>query len=63
MFDCANKGVAFNMLNTDIHVNDDTYAAYDPDEVSDFCKTFCDNVQIVMGYLPQDFTIYLMKAS
>lgn len=59
MYGVAKKGVAFNMLNIDGHIDDSIYAAYSPAEVSDFCKTFCDDVSIVIGYLPQDFTIYM----
>src|SRR5438270_200433 len=55
MFTLAKYGVAFNMLNETIHVDDETYAAYDANEVADFCKTFCDRVEIIVGYLPQDF--------
>ncbi len=61
MFELSKKGLAFNMLNREIHVDDETYAAYDPNEVSDFCKTLTPNVQIILGYLPQDFTIYMYK--
>lgn len=61
MYKHATKGVAFNMLNRIVHVDDETYAAYDITEVADFCKTFCNNVQIITDYLPQDFTIYLYK--
>jgi cyclopropane fatty-acyl-phospholipid synthase-like methyltransferase len=61
MYDHARKGVAFNMLNFETHVDDDTYAAYHIEEVQDFCKTFCNDVQVVVDYLPQDFTIYLYK--
>jgi trans-aconitate methyltransferase len=61
MYDLSAKGLAFNMLNKDTHIDDATYAAYDINEIADYCKTFCDNVQIVVDYLPQDFTIYLYK--
>lgn len=61
MYDLADRAVAFNMLNSTIHVDDSIYASYSPDEIGEFCKTFCDDVEIVVGYLPQDFTIYLHK--
>ncbi len=61
MYGIAKKGLAFNMLNREAHIDDETYAAYDPNEVADFCKTICTNVQIVIGYLPQDFTVYLYR--
>jgi trans-aconitate methyltransferase len=61
MYDAAKIAVAFNMLNRATHVDDDVYAAYNPTEVVDFCKTFCPRVEIITDYLPQDFTIYLYK--
>jgi cyclopropane fatty-acyl-phospholipid synthase-like methyltransferase len=61
MYRIATKGLAFNMLNHGTHIDDQTYASYDPNEIADFCKTLSDNVQIVVDYLPQDFTIYLYK--
>lgn len=61
MYSLAKKGLAFNMLNYESHINDETYASYKPEEVAEFCKTFCPNVQIIIGYLPQDFTLYLYK--
>ena len=61
MYDTANKGLAFNMLNKEVHIDDETYAAYDPSEVADFCKSFCPRVEIIIDYLPQDFTLYLYK--
>ncbi len=61
MFDLATIGVAFNMLNRATHIDDADFAAYDPSSVAGFCKTFCDRVEIVTDYLPQDFTIYMYK--
>lgn len=61
LFEHANMGVAFNMLNKQEHIDDDIYAAYDSCEVADFCKTFCNRIEVITDYLPQDFTIYLYK--
>ncbi len=61
MYACAKKGVAFNMLNKSVHKDDATYAAYDPQEVVNFCKIFCNNVHVITDYLPHDFTAYLYK--
>jgi SAM-dependent methyltransferase len=61
MHGMAKKAVAFNMLNRVAHVNDDTYASYEPKEIADFCGTLGGRVETILGYLPQDFTIYIYK--
>jgi hypothetical protein len=61
MYSFAGKALAFNMLDLYDHVDDDTYAAYSPIEVSEFCRTFCDHVEILTDYLPQDFTVFCYK--
>ena len=37
MYALAKHGLAFNMLNAASHVDDETYAAYDPKQIADFC--------------------------
>lgn len=61
MYDTANKAVAFNMLDNRFHTNDETYAAYSPLEIADFCSTVAAQVELVVDYLPQDFAVYLFK--
>lgn len=61
MYGLAKQAVSFNMLDNRIHSDDDTYAAYSPLEIADFCDTVASRVQIVTDYLPQDFTIYMYK--
>ncbi len=61
MFDISNRGVAFNMLDRSTHIDNETYSSYNPDHIADYCKTLCNRVEIVIGNLPQDFTIYLYK--
>lgn len=61
MWSIAKKGLAFNMLDRAMHVNDNTYASYDPKEITDFCGILGGRVETIMGYLPQDFTIYIYK--
>ena len=63
MYSVARKGVAFNMLDNRIHIDDDIYAAYSPIEIADFCATVADRVEVVVDYLPQDFAVYLYKVS
>lgn len=55
------EGFAFNMLKKDTHQSDETYTAYDIDEVVTFCKTLTPYVVVQDDYLPWDFTIYLYK--
>lgn len=61
MYDLAEVAVAFNMLDKRTHPNTEIYAAYDPQEVADFCSSFAQRVEIATDYLPRDFTIYLYK--
>lgn len=61
IFEHARFGFAFNMLRLQSHQSDDTYTAYDMDEVIAFCKTLTTNVVVVHDYLPWDFTIYMYK--
>jgi trans-aconitate methyltransferase len=61
MFLLSNKTTAFNMLDNSCHIDDDTYAAYNQNDIMDFCKTLTSKVEILTGYLPQDFTVIMSK--
>ncbi|MCK9344596.1 MAG: class I SAM-dependent methyltransferase [Candidatus Pacebacteria bacterium] len=61
MYDHAKCGIAFNMLNELAHPSDDTFIAYDKDEVVRYCKTISPHVAVASNYLPWDFTIYMYK--
>lgn len=61
MYEVASKAVAFNMLDNATHVDNETYAAYSPHEVVDFCSGFANSVEVTTDYLPQDFTVYLYR--
>jgi len=61
MYEVANKAVAFNMLDNATHVDNGTYAAYHPKEIAGFCSSFVEHIEVVIDYLPQDFTVYLYK--
>lgn len=61
MYQHANIGVAFNMLNNNFYDADNFYVTYDPLEVLAFCKTFAKDVKIIFEYMKGDFTIYLFK--
>lgn len=61
MYEHSKKGLAFNMLNEEVHPSDDTYLSYNINEVVGYCKTLSPHVEVVTGYLPWDFTIYMYK--
>lgn len=61
MYGTARRGVGFNMLDKATHSDNEIFAAYSPSEVAAYCETFCPNVQVSIGYMPDDFTIYLYK--
>lgn len=61
LFAYARSGLSFNMLDATAHPTNETYIAYDIDEVTRYCKTLTDNVKVISGYLPQDFTVYMYK--
>ena len=62
MFTMVQKGVAFNMLDKGHHPDDETYAAYSPEEVRAFCLSLTDDVVVYHDYLPHDFTVVMKKA-
>jgi trans-aconitate methyltransferase len=61
LFNLAQEGVAFNMLDRKGHVDDELFAAYDDKEIVSFCQTLAPNVRLINGYSPQDFTVYLYR--
>ena len=61
MYQQCRIATAFNMLDRKMHIDDETYAAYSPEEIADFCDGIAGHVEIVTDYLPQDFTIYLFR--
>lgn len=63
MFETAKVAVAFNMLDSSQHVNDDTFAAYSVPEVYDFCSTLTNKLAVRHDYLPHDFTVYMYHQS
>lgn len=61
MWSSVKVALAFNMLNRDIHADDETYAAYNPKEIADFCGKLGAKVEVITDYLPQDFTIVMRR--
>ena len=61
MYKIARKGVAFNMLDRKNHIIDETFMAYEPEEVLARCRMITEKAHLRQGYLPQDFTLFLYK--
>jgi trans-aconitate methyltransferase len=59
MFSLTRLGLAFNMLDRRGHVDNELYAAYNAGEIEAFCRTLTPKVNLVTGYSPQDFTLFL----
>lgn len=61
IFELSKEGLAFNMLKNTAHPTDETYVAYDVNEVTAYCKTLSSNVVVTHDYLSWDFTVYMYK--
>ena len=61
MWEFALQGVAFNALGT--YASDQVPGEYyaDPDQVLRFCRTLSPSAQLITGYHPRDFTVYLYR--
>lgn len=62
MWSLARRGVAFNALGT--HAPDQVAGEYyaDPQAVLRFCRELSPCAELVIGYHPRDFTVYLHRA-
>ncbi|MEA1989071.1 MAG: class I SAM-dependent methyltransferase [Pseudomonadota bacterium] len=63
MYQICKKGVAFNLLDSR---NEWVKSRFDlqsflPEDMINFCQQFASDVELVEGYLENDFTIYLRK--
>lgn len=61
MWEVAQKGVAFNLLDARFFVADDVLCGYQPKEVLDFCREMDAKAELVNGYLVDDFTVLMRK--
>ncbi len=61
MYSLSKEAAAFNMLDRENHVDDELYAAYDKEEIFNFCRDLTPNLKLVNDYSPQDFTIFLYR--
>ena len=56
---CSTRGVAINFLSTRARERDAILFNYDPEVLFTYCQTLTPHVQLLEGYLPNDFTLYL----
>ena len=61
MYKVSKKGIAFNMLDNDKHVDNEIFVAWDKAEVKEKVVKFAKRVKLITGYHPHDFTLYLYK--
>lgn len=60
-YDSARIGLGFNMLDKQRFPAHDLLVGHDRDAVLAFCKTLSSNVQLIMDYLDDDFTIFMYR--
>ena len=60
MFALCGKGLAFNMLDARTLKAHDLQSV-EPQEMLDYCRALCADVQLRDDYLPNDFTIYMRR--
>lgn len=53
----ASQCVVFNLLNTHVPFESETYACYEPDEVLGWLRRTGWDIRMIDGYLPNDFTL------
>lgn len=61
MWEIAQRGVVFNLLDQRHFGATPLLRGYDPQEVLDYCRQLDPNSLLYDGYLPDDFTIYMHK--
>lgn len=61
MYLAANKALAFNMLDAAVFPQHPLLTGHDADKVVEFCKRLAPRVQLVRGYLEDDFTVLMFK--
>lgn len=59
MWEAAERGIAFNLLDANVFQADYVLCGQDPREILDFCQTLDPATELVTGYVPDDFTILM----
>ncbi len=61
MYGAATKAMAFNMLDAAHFQDDQLLVGHNFDAIMAFCKELSSDVDVVRGYLDDDFTVFLDK--
>lgn len=61
LFDAARIALAFNMLDGAVFPQHDLLTGHDRNEVTKFCRTLAPHVELISGYLDDDFTVFLHR--
>lgn len=60
LFKSCNIGLAFNLLSH-LDSNDGLLLFYDMEDVLAYCDTLSQKTELIKGYLPNDFTVWMYK--
>lgn len=65
MYQACRCAVAFNLLDArhEWTASRPDLQSFDPGEILGYCREFADEVQMLEGYLDNDFTVYLIRRS
>lgn len=61
MWEIAQKGVILNLLDARYFQATTLLSGYQPQQVLDFCRQLDPHAELLDGYLPDDFTIFMRK--
>jgi SAM-dependent methyltransferase len=61
MWDAAQCGIAFNLLDANVFVASDVLGGQHPEEILAFCRTLNPAAELVTGYLADDFTLLMRR--
>jgi SAM-dependent methyltransferase len=61
LFEAARIALAFNMLDRTVFPQHDLLTGHDRDEVKKFCRTLAPHVELISGYLDDDFTVFMYR--
>jgi trans-aconitate methyltransferase len=61
MYEAASRAVAFNMLDASRFPEHELLVGHDSEKVGTFCKTLSPCVEVVRGYLEDDFTVVMYR--
>ena len=61
LFAAARMAFAFNMLDAARFAPHELLVGHDRAAVTGFCRRLCPNVRMIDGYLPDDFTVFMIR--